>query len=195
MKKASWVLIICLALYLVFSLAYANSDPKGEATKDTTKAEKVLKAKYLGATVCKPCHNAELKGKVYDKWASSKHATAYKTLANEESIKIAKGMKIENPQKSEKCLKCHVTGYNATAELKDVKFDIAEGVTCEGCHGAGSGYKLVHMKDPVKAKEMGLLKPGEKECKACHNQESPTYKEFKFAEAWKAVDHTYRKKK
>ncbi len=195
MKKLSWILIICVLLYLVFSLAYANSGSKEEVTKDTTKAEKELKAKYLGATACKPCHNLVKKGKTYDKWASTKHAMAYKTLANEESMKIAKEMKIKDPQKSEKCLKCHATGYDATKELMGKKFDITEGVTCEGCHGAGSEYKLVHMKDPEKAKELGLTMPGEKKCLTCHNEESPTYKEFKFAKDWKVIDHTYRKKK
>jgi cytochrome c553 len=195
MKKLSWIFIICLAFYLVFSLAYANSQSKGEATKDTTKAEKELKAKYMGATVCKPCHNMEKKGKTYDKWAESKHASAYKTLANEESMKIAKDMKIEDPQKSAKCLKCHVTGYMATAEEKGPKYDMAEGMTCEGCHGPGEKYKdMKIMKDPKLAKEAGLIMPTEKECKTCHNQESPTYKEFKFAEAWKIIDHSYPKK-
>jgi hypothetical protein len=51
------------------------------------------------------------------------------------------------------------------------------------------------MKDPKLAKEKGLIMPTEKECKTCHNTESPTYKEFKFAEAWKVIDHTFRKKK
>lgn len=194
MKKLSWILIICLALYLVFNLAYANSDPKEETTPKTTKAGEAVKAKYLGATTCKMCHNTEKKGKVYDKWASSKHAAAYETLAGEEAMKIAKGMKIEDPQKSAKCLKCHATGYDATDEQKDKKFDLTEGVTCEGCHGAASEFKMVHMKDPKLAMEKGLVIPTEKTCKTCHNEESPTYKEFKFAEASKVIDHTYRKK-
>ena len=118
MKKLSWILIICIIFYLAFSLAFANSEDK----KDTTEVKKELKAQYLGATVCKPCHNTEKKGKVYDKWVATKHAAAYKTLANEESMKIAKGMKIKDPQKSEKCLKCHVTGYDATEKLKGKKY-------------------------------------------------------------------------
>ena len=187
MKKVTLLILLSLCFFLVFSLIYAQEAPKAPAT---------TKAKYIGSLVCKPCHNLQNKGKQYDKWAASKHATAYKTLANEESKKIAAGMKIDDPLKSDKCLKCHVAGYAAKAEEKGLKYDINEGVSCEGCHGAGEKYMPMKvMKDPKLSKDAGLIMPTEKECKVCHNPESPTYKEFKFADAWKIVAHSAPKVK
>jgi FtsZ-interacting cell division protein ZipA len=163
------------------------------AKQDTTKKEaakaettKVVH-KYIGTAKCKMCHNGEAKGKIYDKWATTGHAQAYLTLANEQSKTIAKNMKIEDAQKSEKCLKCHVTGYKeATGE----KYSMEEGVTCEACHGPGEHYWLMKvMQDKKLAMQNGLVEPTEKLCVACHNQESPTFKEFKYAEAYKLVEH------
>jgi len=201
MKKISLPVLVSLFFYLVFSLACAQTTSKEEATKeettkeDTTKVPAPPKVKYVGSLVCKPCHNLKSKGKIYDKWAASKHAVAYEMLANEESQKIAKEMKIKDPQKSDKCLKCHATGYDATDKEKGPKFNLTEGISCEGCHGAGEKYKSMKvMKNPELSKENGLIMPGEKECKGCHNEESPTYKKFKFAEAWKVIDHSVPKK-
>ena len=45
-------------------------------------------------------------------------------------------------------------------------FKINEGVQCETCHGAGSGYKTNStMKDQAKAIAKGLIIPNEKLCK------------------------------
>jgi hypothetical protein len=186
MKKFNLIVLISLFFLLAFYLAYAQETPK-----TTAPAPVPAKAKYVGSLACKPCHKLEAKGKQYDKWTTSKHAAAYKTLSNEQSKKIAAEKKIDDPLKSDKCLKCHATGYAAKAEEKGLKYDINEGVSCEGCHGAGEKYlpKKV-MKDPKLAKEAGLIMPTEKECKVCHNPESPTYKEFKFAEAWKIINHS-----
>lgn len=190
MKKVSLIVLISLFFFLAFYLTYAQEAPKAP------KAPAITKAKYVGSLVCKPCHNFEKKGKQYDIWAGSKHSTAYKTLANEQSKKIAAEKKIDDPLKSEKCLKCHTVGYMAKAEEKGLKYDINEGVSCEGCHGAGGKYMPANiMKDPKLSKEAGLIMPTEKECKVCHNPESPTYKEFKFADAWKIIAHSAPKVK
>jgi hypothetical protein len=173
--------------------AIPDTTKKEEAKQDTTKKEaakaestKVVH-KYIGTAKCKMCHNGEAKGKIYDKWASTGHAQAYLTLANEQSKTIAKNMKIEDAQKSEKCLKCHVTGYK---EATGDKYAMEEGVTCEACHGAGEHYWLMKvMQDKKLAMQNGLVEPTEKLCVKCHNQESPTFKEFKYAEAYKLVEH------
>ena len=41
----------------------------------------------------------------------------------------------------------------------------------------------------IKAEDVGLLTPDEKLCVGCHNEESPTYKEFKYKEAWAQIEH------
>ncbi len=123
---------------------------------------------------------------------ASKHAKAYETLATDSSKAIATGMKIKDAQKSEKCLVCHVTGYGVADSLLGAKYSAEEGVTCEACHGPGEKYKPMKiMKDKELALKNGLIEPTEEVCVTCHNKKSPTYKEFKYAEAAKVIDHSY----
>ena len=73
-----------------------------------------VKYKYMGVIKCKICHvNVKLGGTEYQVWEKSAHAKAYQTLASEKAKAKAKERGIDDPQKSEKCYKCHVTGYGA----------------------------------------------------------------------------------
>jgi len=207
MKKFGWILILVFVAS-VFMWGFALSQQKAPtstavdtvkktATNPVAKADTTKKAKghaYVGASKCKMCHNTPAWGKIYDKWAATKHATAYATLANEQSKTIAKGMKIEDAQKSAKCLVCHVTGYDAPAKLKGATLTLEEGVSCEACHGPAGDYLASHIKkDKALAKADGLILPTEalskQLCEKCHNKQSPTFKEFKYAEAVKLVEH------
>ena len=122
---------------------------------------------YIGAAKCKMCHNKPPTGEQYNKWAASPHAKAMAAL---------KGDEAKNP----KCLKCHSTAFGLA--LSDTQtITAAEGVSCESCHGAGSAYKTpTIMKDKAKAMAAGLILPDEKQCKKCHNAESPNFKGFDF---------------
>lgn len=148
------------------------------------------KPKYVGAVKCKPCHNTTKSGKQYDIWAGNPHARAYETLLSDYSQEVAKEKQIADPSKSEFCLKCHVTGYTAPAEQKAATYKTEEGVSCEACHGPGELYKSMKvMKNRELALQNGMILPDEALCKGCHNPESPTYREFKFAEAVKQIAH------
>ena len=201
-KLALFLVLIAVASFLVFNLAFSQTEetteptdtvkkemPKEEtaAPTDTTKKEAEVVHKYIGTTKCKMCHNSEAQGKIYDKWASTGHAQAYQTLLNEQSQGIAKEMGIEDASKSDKCLRCHVTGYKEpTAD----KYSMEEGVTCEACHGPGSDYWIMKiMKDKKQAMANGLVEPSEELCVKCHNKDSPTFKPFKYADAYKLVEH------
>jgi hypothetical protein len=145
---------------------------------------------YVGADKCKMCHNAAPKGAQYTKWSETLHAKAYETLASDQAKKLAAAKGISDPQKSEACLKCHVTGYGAPAALLTDKYNAQQGVTCEACHGAGGDYwKMEVMKDQAKAEAAGLVMPNEATCKRCHNQESPSYKPFDFASFSAKIAH------
>ncbi len=122
---------------------------------------------YIGAAKCKMCHNKPPTGEQYNKWAAGPHAKAMSALKGDEA-------------KDPKCLKCHSTAFGLT--LSDTQtVTVAEGVSCESCHGAGSGYKsLPIMKDKAKAIAAGLIMPDEKVCKKCHNAESKNFKGFDF---------------
>jgi len=146
--------------------------------------------KYIGAAKCKVCHTSEKSGKAYPIWGKSAHAKAYETLATPEAAAVAKKSGIDDPQKSDQCLGCHVTAFNMAKAQKDTTLTMAEGVSCEACHGPGSDYKAMSiMKDRAKAVSAGLVIPSEKNCLGCHNEKSPTYKPFKFAEMAKLIAH------
>jgi Zn finger protein HypA/HybF involved in hydrogenase expression len=179
MRKASVILMALGVLFLISSAVVMAQEE-----------EKEMGPQYIGAAKCKVCHNAEKRGAQYAKWQASAHAKAYDALASEEAVAIGKKMSIENPQTSDQCLKCHVTAFGVKAEMKAESFDMTEGVGCEACHGPGSEYKsLKIMKDKEAAVAAGLIIPTEETCVGCHNEESPTYKEFVFADFWKKIAH------
>lgn len=150
--------------------------------------------KYVGATTCKMCHSSKKSGEAYKIWEASAHAKAYATLASEESKKIATEKGIENPQEAAECLSCHITGHGKPATAFDKRYAKEEGVTCEACHGPGSAYKGMKVMKQIAAGEVkgadyGLVDPNEALCKTCHNEKSPTFKGFDFAEYVKKIAH------
>jgi hypothetical protein len=72
-------------------------------------------------------------GRLYDP-----HATAYRILFNEDSVRIGKLMGIKEPHKEALCLKCHGT-ENVKPEAA-----ISEGVGCTGCHGPAEKWISAH---------------------------------------------------
>ena len=127
-------------------------------------------AVYVGAKKCKGCHKTQ-----HASWGETAHANAFGLLSAEE-------------QKDPKCVGCHTTGTDKTGA-------VLEGIQCEACHGAGSGYKSAKIMSKKKWKadpegqlklavEAGLLTPTVETCKKCHTAEgNANFKEFKFEEA------------
>lgn len=169
---------------------------------------------YMGVDNCKMCHRKAEKGNQFGVWSESAHATAFETLASEESAKIAKEMGIEGPaNEAGECLVCHVTGWekakgyevlsaefvaNADNARAVKKNNSKANVGCESCHGPGSGYKSKSTmeglwNDEIEAASVGLWAPTEEVCKTCHNEKSPTYKEFNFDEKVTQIAHPYPK--
>ncbi|NIM99209.1 MAG: hypothetical protein GTO24_14350 [candidate division Zixibacteria bacterium] len=195
MKKLTAILVLFFGASLLWwGFAVSQEKPKASTPKAASEKADTTKAKehaYVGATKCKMCHNTATWGKIYDKWAATKHAAAYTALAGEKAQTVAKNLKIEDPQKSEKCLVCHVAGYQASAKLKGEKYSMEEGVTCEVCHGPAGDYLKSHNKKDNEKQAIadGLVKPTEELCVACHNKQSPTFEGFKYEEAIKLVEH------
>ncbi|MBI3579553.1 MAG: cytochrome C554 [Ignavibacteriales bacterium] len=148
--------------------------------------------KYVGVKMCSMCHKSEKQGKQFDIWQKTKHAEAYKVLTTAKANEIAKSKGIAKPAaEATECLDCHAKARDA----KEASYDVKDGVQCETCHGAGSAYKnMAVMKDKAKAIAAGMTDfkdhaTIEKLCKTCHNEKSPTYKEFKFDEMWGKIKH------
>lgn len=146
---------------------------------------------YVGTDKCKLCHMKKTTGEQYTVWKKSKHAKAFETLGTPEAKEVAKKMGIEDPQKSEKCLRCHTTGFNGKPEEYAATYKQKEGVGCETCHGPASDWikEEVHTKDKSAALKVGMTVPDEALCKKCHNKDSPSYKEFDFAKFSKEIAH------
>jgi hypothetical protein len=149
---------------------------------------------FIGATKCKTCHKKPEVGEQFVLWEKSKHAQAYAALASDKAKEIAAAKGIENAQEADECLKCHVTGHGAAAELLGTKYDKTEGVGCESCHGAGGDYykkkaMVAIMSGEIEGASLGLTIPDEKTCITCHNEESPTFEGFKFEEMVKKIAH------
>ena len=68
------------------------------------------------------------------------HAKAWEVLNSPDSKIIGKHLGIDHPESSNLCLSCHAT----TAKDKGEKFRVEDGVGCESCHGAASGWIKTH---------------------------------------------------
>ncbi|GAB4367567.1 MAG: hypothetical protein Kow0042_08310 [Calditrichia bacterium] len=156
--------------------------------------KKAKEFQYIGANKCKMCHNSKKSGQQFSIWENSAHAKAFATLATEKAKEVAAKMEIADPQKSEKCLVCHVTGGGKPAAMFAATFSQEEGVGCESCHGPGSEYKSMKVMKglydgSLNAEEYGFIKAGEAQCKTCHNEKSPTFKGFEFKTYWEKIAH------
>lgn len=182
MRKAILVtsLVIGFSLMMFNTTSYAFSGGK----------------KFVGVKSCVMCHKSEKQGEQQKIWEASAHASAYKTLQTAEADELAKKAGLTTKAAdSKECLVCHVTAYDADASMLDKKYKVEDGVQCESCHGAGSEYKSMKtMKDHAAAVAAGMTEYKteadiETHCKTCHNEKSPTFKEFKFAEMWDKIKH------
>jgi len=154
--------------------------------------------KYVGVKKCKTCHQSKKIGDQFHIWQKAKHSNAVKTLSSKKSMDYAKKHGIKDPAKDPQCLSCHSTMASVDKKLLDPKgkMTIAEGVSCESCHGPGSAYKKMSvMKNHKKALANGLVMPTEKVCTTCHNKKNPFYKPFDFKKMAAIIAHPIPKKK
>jgi hypothetical protein len=177
-------------LVLFFALSTCATAQEGQEQKKTTEKEKAPVHHYVGVSKCAMCHKSKARGDQYGQWQETAHAKAYVNLAGDAAKAAGKKLGVDDPQKSPKCLKCHVTAYGVDKELIASSFKMEDGVQCEACHGPGSDYmKLSVMKDKEKAMAAGLVIPGKELCVTCHNEESPTFVKFDFDKMYPKIAH------
>jgi hypothetical protein len=196
------------AVVVLIGLVIAQGEKGGEKAGDKAKAGA---NKYIGSDKCKNCHQSEASGNQYGTWQKQKHAKAFETLAGDDAKKIAKEKGIDDPQKSDKCLKCHETAFGVAPEEIKKGFDVKQGVQCESCHGPGEQHMKTRMAAAAKAggdegfgddkgkgkvAERQTLPAGEiianvdaKTCLGCHNDESPNFKPFCFHKFESQIRH------
>lgn len=87
------------------------------------------------------------------------------------------------------CVPCHTTGFGRKTGFRSVKETPGlVNVQCEECHGPASQ----HLEVPITAKELRRdtqSMPNEEDCRRCHNEKSPTFAGFDYAEALAAIKH------
>lgn len=143
----------------------------------------------LGAPSCASaaCHNQNLgKGipfSEYTTWTGfDPHHKAYEVLFNPRSDRIVKNLYntgAGSAGATQLCLNCH-SSNQGKSEHAGPGFTLTEGVGCESCHGASSGYISIHFTEKFKKlssqekeKEHGLtntkdLSSRNKMCADCH---------------------------
>ena len=163
--------------------------------------------KYVGSKSCKKCHNKSSIGKQYKVWEKSKHAKAFELLKSEKAQEVMTKLNLTTKATEEpKCLKCHVSGYGHPKTQYGPKYTFEEGVSCEACHGPAEFYdKPADEKTHQEAVGKGYIKPDEKLCRSCHNDQSPTWDPerdtledgtkvgFDYAARLKEIDHSIPK--
>jgi hypothetical protein len=182
--RKSWLSLIVVTL-TVFAVLYTMTGPASSAETQRM---------YVGVAKCKTCHKTDAQGAQFPLWEKSSHSKAFATLAGEKAKAIAKEKGIEDPQKADACLKCHVTGHGVDAKFFAVGFLATDGVQCEACHGAGGDYnKMATMKSLTKGEiepaSVGLVLPNKDVCVKCHNDGSPTFKGFEFEKMAAKIAH------
>ena len=120
-------------------------------------------------------------------------------LGTPEARKVGAEHGVDDPQKSEKCLECHVTGYGKGKREFKKSFKIESGVQCESCHGPGErhakarfAYASKHGKSEeyVAVPEDEIVaEPPVKTCLSCHNDRSPSFKPFCFKKRREVISH------
>lgn len=80
-----------------------------------------------------------------------RHAQAYRTLELAESKRIAANLGLPNATAARICLDCHAD--NVPADKRGPKFQISDGVGCEGCHGGSEKWLESHAAESATHKD------------------------------------------
>ncbi len=149
MSKTNWARIRLTAaciLGLSINAASAQQEPAPASAAG-------IQGVHLGVAACagSTCHGAveRLKGSSvaqneYITWVRrDKHSKAYSVLLEERSVRIAKNLGLPNAHTAEVCLNCHAD--NAPQDKRGRQFQLSDGVGCEACHGAASGWLGIHL--------------------------------------------------
>ncbi len=121
--------------------------------------------KYVGPGSCSAwaCHGGiqprdttKVLQNEYSTWiVQDRHSRAYTVLTQPLAKRMAEILKIGDPTKAQKCLVCHA--LSVPANERGTQFDIAEGVSCESCHGPASKWLGPHVQADAKHADMVKL--------------------------------------
>jgi hypothetical protein len=134
--------LVCAGLVLPGALLAAR------AAADSDGAGKYIGPGSCAATSChgsvKPVAGSRILQDEYSTWIlKDKHSRAYRALTGEVGERMSRILKLgAKSEEAPKCLACHAL-YTAP-EQRGRAFEIAEGVSCENCHGPAQGWLGQH---------------------------------------------------
>jgi len=135
--------------------------PAHSASTDTPEPIKYLGPGSCAATSChgsvKPVAGSRILQNEYSTWIlQDKHSRAYSALTGDVGERMARILKLgQKAEESKKCLDCHA--LNTTPEQRGRAFELADGVSCENCHGPASAWLGPHTtKDWAHSKSVQL---------------------------------------
>jgi hypothetical protein len=93
---------------------------------------RVPAASYVGVDTCRACHAS-----AYRAWLGSSHARSTVGIYSEMATMVAakEGVERGDLARSGRCLSCHGVAHDTPAASRGPGARMAEGVTCEACHG------------------------------------------------------------
>lgn len=113
--------------------------------------------KHMGVATCASsiCHgktaaqtDSNVQLNEYRLWSTKDyHSRAYQVLRNSESSAMAKALGLANAQTAGICLDCHTD--HVPSERRGPKFQLTDGVGCEGCHGGAQNWLRSHTEPDV----------------------------------------------
>jgi hypothetical protein len=150
---------------LVGNGAVISPDLRLHALINTSLHADVVAPKYVGPGSCSAvaCHGGiqprsvtKILQNEYSTWVTEdKHARAYTVLTEPLGRQMASILKIGPAEKAQKCLVCHALSVDAANRARD--FDVADGVSCESCHGPASEWLGPHIQPTARHAQMVAL--------------------------------------
>ena len=109
--------------------------------------------KHIGVTTCAgstghgsaaPWKNSSVQQNEYITWEQKdKHAKAYAALKSDRAARITRNLGLKAATEEPVCLNCHAD--NIPVADRGKPFNIADGVSCEACHGGAEHWLGVHV--------------------------------------------------
>jgi hypothetical protein len=165
---AGWVLFFALEIGLPTAGAAPQNSPQPVADSEPANPRRVSHFVGVGSCAAAGCHGGTVgkdphdpKWREYSIWMQSDpHAIAYITLFSQRSQQIARNLGYKNAHTEQVCLNCHSLAADdlaSTDKAPDAKSQVvvppralADGVSCEACHGAAGNWIEIHKRDEWK---------------------------------------------
>ena len=146
---------------LIFAALCLCLRPAHSASTDTSEPAKYIGPGSCAATSChgsvRPVAGSRILQNEYSTWIlQDKHSRAYSALTGEVGERMARILKLgSKAEEAPKCLACHA--LYAAPEQRGRAFELADGVSCENCHGPASAWLGPHtIKDWPHEKSVAL---------------------------------------